>query len=696
MSVLESVDVPLELTKGKIDELRDFLKISLSIANAHTVDFYTCNVWEQFIAVPPESVLSIFSSKCDQRVASENRRTQSCQRRGGKDRTNFGFCDDTKRLVDVAVFLDAAKRHTLPGLGVCVLLPKVLQALRGHQSIPPAAEDVPLEPEEFMNAKKSHEVQILSGVVASLAQQCGVRQVIDVGSGKGYLCSFLSLQYGLQVYGIDSSSRNTHGAQERNRKLQKYSRAYQRHHNARTAISGGEQGAREQLQEERDRSEQGGEQRAREQLQEERDRSERGGEQGAREQLQEERDRSEQGGEQRAREQLQEERDRSERGGESEERPVQRERDPSEQEGDGDCVVGFKPFQGQDTETLTMLLEASVAMAPVEDSPKRNVSDALSPDTGTVSSSPESPFPFLGVLSPELVEIPPPRTPPTQLSPEERERRKRENLERKGRGSRDSLFSPLTSYITAHTELRDIITHLEDALLVGLHTCGDLAPSTLRMFTAKPELRAVCSVGCCYHLLSEEFDPSATECPTSQWGFPMSKHLRDLAWFCGRNARMSACLALERVSAGGGLPSESLFYRAVLHVILRDHYAAFKSEKRVGNVYSKSASFLDYVRRALRKLGLDGSKISDCLIQGYHEKYSPRKQEMQAFNMLKVSLAPCIEALILLDRLCYLKEQENTCFSAVVPLFDPLMSPRCYGILALKNGASECSKNKHS
>lgn len=42
--------------------------------------------------------------------------------------------------------------------------------------------------------------------------------------------------------------------------------------------------------------------------------------------------------------------------------------------------------------------------------------------------------------------------------------------------------------------------------MVGLHTCGDLAPSTLRMFVAKPELAAVCSVGCCYHLLSEEFD----------------------------------------------------------------------------------------------------------------------------------------------------------------------------------------------
>ncbi|KAJ8249971.1 hypothetical protein COCON_G00231870 [Conger conger] len=611
MSVLESEDIPLEVIKSKIDGLRNFLKISLSIANAHTVDFYTCNVWEDFIAVPPERVLSIISSNCHQRPETENRRTQSCEVPSGKDRSSFGFCDDSKRLVDVATLLDAANRYALPGLGVCVPLPKIMQTLGEHQRVLPSAKDVPLEPEEFMNSKKSHEVQIMSGVVASLARHCRVRQVIDVGSGKGYLCSFLSLQYGLQVYGIDSSSGNTHGAQERNRKLQKYSRAYQRHRKARTAVCGGGE---------------------------------------------------------RARDGLGEERERPEPGGESEERLARDERE-------------------QDTEALlTLPSEPAVAVPPEEDSPEGNSRDAPSPGVDGVASDSESPFPFLGVLSPELVELPAPRVPPARLSLEERERRKRENLERKraGRDDRDGLFSPLTSYVTAQTELCDIITHLEDAMLVGLHTCGDLAPSTLRMFTAKPELKAVCSVGCCYHLLSEEFEPSSTESESNQWGFPMSHHLREPAWFCGRNARMSACLALERVSAGGGLPIESLFYRAVLHVILRDHYSAFKSEKRVGNVYSKSASFVDYVRRALRKLGLDESKMSDSLIQGYHDKYSPRRPEMHAFNMLKVSLAPCIEALILLDRLCYLKEQANTSFSAVVQLFDALTSPRCYGIVAVK------------
>lgn len=34
------------------------------------------------------------------------------------------------------------------------------------------------------------------------------------------------------------------------------------------------------------------------------------------------------------------------------------------------------------------------------------------------------------------------------------------------------------------------------------------------------------------------------------------------------------------------------------------------TDRHVGKVYSKSSSFLDYVRKSLKKLGLDESKVS--------------------------------------------------------------------------------------
>lgn len=548
------------------------------------------------MAVAPEDVLSVVTACRHHQGEQEIKTNEELQ-------TTFGFCSNSHSLVNIDELLHAAMMLSLPGLGICLSRDELLQSIQqicSDSSASAAKTGATFETDEFMNSKKSHEVQSMSEVVAYLARGCQVKQVIDVGSGKGYLSSFLSMQYGLQVYGIDSSITNTHGAQERNRKLKKFSKAYQKH--SKTSTAQKEDISQKNLEE-----------------------------------------------------------NKPQNTSQSEQKTVKR-RD--------------MPEVHDLTNALTNALDRH-----------------FEPDTANKDSTDDF---FLSALSLDLTQTTSLRVPPNQLSSVERDRRKRENLERKAQNRTshsNTLFSPLTSFVTAETELQELISELKSAVLVGLHTCGDLAPSSLRMFVAKAELAAVCSVGCCYHLLSEEFDPTAQEGLQSVCGFPLSQYLRDQSWFCGRNARMSACLALERVSHGQGIQMESLFYRAVLHVILRDHYGSFKSEKRVGNVYSKAKSFVDYVRRALQKLELDEMKLPDSEIQAYHDAYRPRMKEMHAFNMLKVSLAPCIEGLILLDRLCYLKEQENLSFSALVQLFDPLLSPRCYAVVGLKKKNREPESN---
>lgn len=44
-----------------------------------------------------------------------------------------------------------------------------------------------LEADEFMNSKKSHEVQSMSEVVACLAQNCGVKQVEQLFSDSRFI-----------------------------------------------------------------------------------------------------------------------------------------------------------------------------------------------------------------------------------------------------------------------------------------------------------------------------------------------------------------------------------------------------------------------------------------------------------------------------------------------------------------------------
>ncbi|XP_029452952.1 methyltransferase-like protein 25 isoform X2 [Rhinatrema bivittatum] len=595
-SALPTADRPEVL--GRLRSLSRFLARALRISGAHTVDFYTQDVWGQLVggrdaAVSPDSVLAAFRGQ-GQRQASPAKTWDG-------DEFSSIFSEETQKLVNLETFLDAAKDLSLPNLGICTSLKQLIGVLRGLEPEKMAKE---MKTNEFMNNKKSHEVLVMSQLVDCLANYCGIKQVIDLGSGKGYLSSFLALQYNLRVHGIDSSNTNTHGATERNRKLKKYWRAYGSHS---SADVGGLVSEREK-----------------------------------------------------ERPALDDMKCKGTGGGKLlayNSGPCQ---DRAFSSGGSSLVVSVMPSTSKET---------SLPLAGHLELDENELSQALPS--------------LLKILPADAVEMDSPSKSLQQggLCHEEKERRKTENIKAKtSKLNKSNAFSPLTTYVTPETDLHDIIADLEDSVLVGLHTCGDLAPTTLRLFAAKPEIKAMCSVGCCYHLLSEEFEKSAQE----SWGFPMCQYLREEAWCCGRNARMSACLALERVAISQGLPTESLFYRAVLQVIIQECYGVTKSDGHVGKIFSKSSCFLDYVRKSLKKLGLDESKLPDSCIMDYYEKYRLRMNELEAFNMLKVVLAPCIETLILLDRLCYLREQDTIAWSGVVQLFDPVKSPRCYAIIAVK------------
>lgn len=599
------------------------LRRALPLCGAHTVGFFTRGLWAELVAVPPQTVLNALSGQALRRLLEDEEEQEEASQRplmetAGKhsptettavpDSCDFSniFCGDSQRLVNVKAFALAAKRYSIPNLGVCVPLEQMVEALN-RKAQPKSG----MKTDDFMNDKKSHEVQLMSELVNGIASYCGLKQVIDLGSGKGYLSSFLSMQYNLKVYGIDSSNTNTHGANERNRKLKKHWQAYQSR--ARANVRG------QVLEEAKERAEQ--------------------------------------------------------------------DKEKCKANTSEKLLSTNNSLQSQTQvalpdsilfETGNVFIDSDMSITNKQYALHSGAQ--LQPDENSVLENV-----FLNVLPAEAVETDClPKSNWKELCEEEKERRKMASLKAKeSRYKETNIYSPLTSYITAETELRDIVADLEDCVMVGLHTCGDLASSTLRLFTAKPEIKAVCSVGCCYHLLSEEceFQKDGTQ---RTWGFPMCRYLKEEGWFCGRNTRMAACLALERVAVGQVLPTESLFYRAVLQVIVEEFYGVHRRDRYIGKVFSKSSSFLDYVRKSLRKLELDGSKISDELIMQYLEKYKHRMIELEAFNMLKVVLGPCIEALMLLDRLCYLKEQDNIAWSGLVKLFDPVKSPRCYAVVAVK------------
>jgi len=73
-----------------------------------------------------------------------------------------------------------------------------------------------------MSPKKQHEVHIMGDAVRSILNNSStnndktINQVIDFGSGKGYLPEYIALTSNAKVLGLDCAPINTAGAIERN------------------------------------------------------------------------------------------------------------------------------------------------------------------------------------------------------------------------------------------------------------------------------------------------------------------------------------------------------------------------------------------------------------------------------------------------------------------------------------------------
>ena len=98
-----------------------------------------------------------------------------------------------------------------------------------------------------------------------------------------------------------------------------------------------------------------------------------------------------------------------------------------------------------------------------------------------------------------------------------------------------------------------------------------------------------------------------------------------------------------------------------------------------------------YLRTGLSKHGIlleddNSSQPKDEILTSYLDKFRPEKRKQETIFQLRVCLASVIEAVIVLDRLLYLLENADYVGGEKVGLircFDPVISPRCYALVAV-------------
>jgi hypothetical protein len=220
--------------------------------------------------------------------------------------------------------------------------------------------------------------------------------------------------------------------------------------------------------------------------------------------------------------------------------------------------------------------------------------------------------------------------------------------------------------------------------MILMSSCGNLSPAMISSFFRHSELEQVVglvNLGCCYQLLTEK-EQSDSE---GTFGFPMSEFLSGK--ILGLNSLMVACQAPKRWANHIDDLQDSLkrlYYRSCLEKLIVDQgfprpNPSSKSVKKLG--VQECIDPITYTRAAFSRLGYQ-HYIPDGTILGTFDWHSSAQSEIAVLWTLRTLMAESIESILLLDRLLYTLEEG--CHSTLIPICDPIQSPRNMALVSLR------------
>ena len=236
-------------------------------------------------------------------------------------------------------------------------------------------------------------------------------------------------------------------------------------------------------------------------------------------------------------------------------------------------------------------------------------------------------------------------------------------------------------------------------LLIGLHTCGPLASSIMKLFLQSTTTDVLVNVGCCYHKLTES---------TS---FPLSTLYKMDEIKLSNLGRSMACLNPYGWSRSNVKECTEQFRLKSYRYVLQHMLCEICGYDRVNSVVVRQASktqshtFGSFVFHTV--MNLDDTTVKQLCEQEwmkqygsiefhtieshlneYYCKFQPNDKqvikEVEVCWFFRSLIGPVIEHYILLDRLLFLRQDPRIEVAYLTRVFDMAISPRGNVIVAIK------------
>ena len=262
--------------------------------------------------------------------------------------------------------------------------------------------------------------------------------------------------------------------------------------------------------------------------------------------------------------------------------------------------------------------------------------------------------------------------------------------------------------------------HVPSSLcMIGLHSCGDLSPVMMKLFLKSLRFRTLLLVSCCYHRMEWEEGTSGDHFPLSQALKKVIDVTSDGAVPFNQEEGIQQLLRLaaqetpkhwlQQHAVNHRRQAQHTFYRAVfqlysfqgsisinalllltdmtyvcLYLFFSEGIQLLKQQRRPVRKDGISDCFSDYIDQALVGFGLQGDDARHRQnLMDIYSRNSYLVKSLETLIVLQVLLQPVAEALVLIDRLFYLRDSE-TCDVSLRQVFDDRISPRCFVTIAEK------------
>ena len=284
-------------------------------------------------------------------------------------------------------------------------------------------------------------------------------------------------------------------------------------------------------------------------------------------------------------------------------------------------------------------------------------------------------------------------------------------------------YTSFLTYKTTPEEFKILckINNEEDIILTGLHPCGDLTPTLMRLFKNIDQIKGLIFIGCCYNKLSENpnyfylsknNDDAQILSQSFEYGFPISKYLltKNKIKFHLSNTYISSNPHPNTKTREEWFYSFKMCsYRLALEFFIHKNLPNFLEVHYIGQIRENhSKSFGLYLNKALNniknhaeKFDFNDKTYKEVLIKWLNTFMKENdvvkigNEFYKSFNtcddiifevvphiILGARISQILEGLIVADRVLFLKE--FCTYASARRLFHPFISPRGIQIIAYK------------